>query len=653
MGGALRAPHAVDPGNTEDSALTIWLGLSRQETSLLVSALRANRELPLHAAILATFAGALLDADGDTHLAVDIESHGRLALDRSVDISRVVGWFTSIYPLTLPANDGGLDAVRSVAAMIAEVPQLGIAYGMFADALPGAPRREPVSTLCFNYLGEFHLPRGQGLALAPSRYSPGCARGGANNRVHPLKFTARIFDGHLVADLSFAPAAYPLPRMRQVMAETRRRLLALVDLTGAPMEMLVEEGTSTGLVHYAPAALMLEPPPPGARPYKHVLLTGANGYVGVHLLHELLRRTDAHVYCLVRAKDGISARQRLDAALSWYLPAPAPSTYAHRYTVIEGDVAQERFGLANEIYASLGTRLDAIYHSAANTRLVGGAKSFQQNVDSVRAAIALAKHRRLKDLHYMSTLAVCGVNASPATITFSETSLDIGQEFQNEYERSKFAAERLVQDFAAAGGSAFIYRSGNISGHSATGKFQRNAADNRFVQLLAAAVKVGKLPRDLGENIVLSPVDKVAAGIASISLTAALGGGVFHVDSPWDVEMREIFEVLKSLGLRFDASHYRSFEELFGAHQGLRDAGVALGYFWAKRKPRNVRFDHERSLRTLESLDCRFDRPSRAWIRRFLQHLVHCRALPEQRAASDPDLAAAFPEESAPISEFL
>ena len=201
--------------------------------------------------------------------------------------------------------------------------------------------------------------------------------------------------------------------------------------------------------------------------------------------------------------------------------------------------------------------------------------------------------------------------ARAEVVEFSERSADIGQEFQNHYEATKYMAEQLVQGFRAAGGHGYIYRSGNVSGHSLTARFQKNARDNRFIQFLAACVKAGQLPRHLGEPIVLSPIDEVAAGVVAISLDSHLSGGVFHVDSDHEVPIEQVFEALKRAGIEFQASEHASFATLFSdlcevGDAERRDPELALGFFWATRKPRNVRFSNAQTLALMSRLGCSF-----------------------------------------------
>ncbi|RNK45711.1 hypothetical protein C9396_09355, partial [Xanthomonas vasicola pv. vasculorum] len=82
----------------------------------------------------------------------------------------------------------------------------------------------------------------------------------------------------------------------------------------------------------------------------------------------------------------------------------------------------------------------------------------------------------------------------------------------------KFLTEGIVRELAYRGHSAFIYRSGNVTGHSQTALFQRNADANRWVQCVNAIAHAGMVPVNYNEPLVLSPVDTVARGIVALSL---------------------------------------------------------------------------------------------------------------------------------------
>jgi amino acid adenylation domain-containing protein/thioester reductase-like protein len=615
---------ALPPGrgdNREGDSESVWFRLSRADTDAL-SQSSAGTRTPPHAALLGAFAQALAELDGADEVVVDVESHGRATFDDALDVSRAVGWFTSTFPVRVDVVAHDVAATgKSVATALDDVPRLGIAYGWH-----DRPRR---ADICFNYLGSFALPYADDLRPSLSRHQVGPVRGPDNDRVYGLKLTARVHDGQLVADLSYTPRRYDRERMVNLARATRAYLLRLAGRAPAEGQFVVVRGSTTGLLAQLPSDLRCEPPVQSPREYGTVLLTGATGFIGAHLLHMLLTRTQARVHCLVRAGHGQPADERLRDAYSWYVPGEDLDQYSGRVTVFAGDLSEPGFGLDEEDYRTLCLEVEAIYHLAADTRLYGDSESFDShNTAPVRALIRLATSGRLKDLHHVSTLAVAGDGGAGKPAVFSEDSLDIGQRFLNEYERSKYDAERLVGEFAAAGGAGFIYRCGNVSGHSVSGRFQRNGGDNRLVQVLRAAVSLGRVPRAGARTVALSPVDIVAEGILEISRSARVRGGTFHVDTHHEVSYEEIFTALRELGYDMREDDAPDFATLFGRHLGERDEQVPLAHFWTTRPARNVQYDQVRTQRLLDQLGVRFPALDRAWLREYFTGLIQQGSMP-------------------------
>ncbi|ALK34057.1 thioester reductase domain-containing protein [Burkholderia plantarii] len=634
--------------NLERHARACWCAFSRDTTARLLRELPAQLGAPFHHVLLAAYmkaCDATLGADPHGWL-VEVESHGRVSFDDAVDVSRTVGWLTSACPVAFGApSDDFAAAVAHVSSVLDAVPNLGVAYGVHRAALREAWGGLPLARHCYNFLGHFDHDADGPLKLRPSTGSPGFARGYDNDRLHEFRMTARIIDDQLICDLGYSGEHHDDAKIEALMTRVAVLLceaaapLPLAGRAAPGFRLYVEAGSSAGLLAYRPAALGLDRVPGRRRRtgdrYAEILLTGATGFVGAYLLRDLLHETTARVHCVVRGETDAHAARRLAEAFDGYFPAAPLANYGERVSVHAGDVTQERLGLAPAVYARLDRSVDAIYHLAADTRLFATEEALdRQNVLGTRRVIAFAQGLRPKHLHHMSTLAVCGVVDAPQAIAFDETSLEIGQTFQNAYERSKFQAEKLVGEFVSRGGRAFIYRSGNVSADSVSGRFQHNATDNRFIQLLRAALRLGTIPGDLDEAVTLSPVDLVSRGMVKLSLDEAASGTVFHVDSPWEIALGEVFEVLAELGVSLETSRGASFAELFGRGFGAADRDIALGYFWATRPRRGVRFDHSRTLRRLDGLACGFGRPTREWLHAFMAHLLETGALSRQSAVA-------------------
>jgi acyl carrier protein len=113
---------------------------------------------------------------------------------------------------------------------------------------------------------------------------------------------------------------------------------------------------------------------------KHILLTGATGFLGAFLLKELLQQTEAHIYCLVRAANRSEGLSRLQTTLEKY-QLWHPAFNHSRIIPILGDLAQPLLGLAPQEFARLAAQIDTIYHNGADVNFF---KSYQPAQSSER-----------------------------------------------------------------------------------------------------------------------------------------------------------------------------------------------------------------------------------------------------------------------------
>ncbi|WP_405162596.1 amino acid adenylation domain-containing protein [Nocardia sp. NBC_01499] len=277
---------------------------------------------------------------------------------------------------------------------------------------------------------------------------------------------------------------------------------------------------------------------------REVLLTGATGFLGAHLLRELLQRTDARILCLVRADSTEQGADRIRQALHRY--RLWDDATAARIVAVPGDLAAPRLGLSDNDFARLGDSVDVIVHNGARVNHIDPyARLRTANVEGTRAVLRLATTRRLKPVHFVSTLGTT-VSATETTGLIEENvRLQADQLSDNGYVTSKWAAEELVRQAGERGIPIGIYRPGTICGDPKTGV---NSADDSFWNMIRAAAILGLAP-DVGDAAVsLVPVTYVASAIVEL-VTEPRPETVFHLVNKTPVTVGEIFTCLRYHGL--------------------------------------------------------------------------------------------------------
>jgi thioester reductase-like protein len=197
-----------------------------------------------------------------------------------------------------------------------------------------------------------------------------------------------------------------------------------------------------------------------------VFLTGATGFLGMEVLARLLEQGDREVIALVRARDDVAARERIDAVLAQLWRDPAP--YRDRVRAVAGDVTSDGLGISSAVRTSLAEDVGAILHCAASISFdmpLDEARAI--NVEGTREVIGFAREckalGRLERFVHVSTAYVSGKFEG----TFRERQLDAGQEFRNTYEQTKWEAEHVVND--ASDLDPVIARPSIVMGESGSG----------------------------------------------------------------------------------------------------------------------------------------------------------------------------------------
>ena len=305
----------------------------------------------------------------------------------------------------------------------------------------------------------------------------------------------------------------------------------------------------------------------------NILLTGASGFLGVHVLAQLLRRRDAwyNIYCLVRSTKRQTPEKRLKSTLFYYEETSCDDIYGKCLFALDGDISNPK------IFAQpFDGRIDTVINCAADvSHFAYDDKLDRVNTGGVRNLARLcAEH--CAALVQVSTISIGGVYESgEPPLTLTERDLFIGQEIQNQYILSKFMAEYEALTAAVRHGIAVkLMRVGNLQGRISDGEFQMNRKTNAFTRQITSYAQIGIAPESLYNSTVnFSPVDDVAKMIVALAMLPKQYS-VFHVYPPKEVEYRRLFETLQRLGHEIrivpDEAFERRVRELSETEEGRK-----------------------------------------------------------------------------------
>lgn len=284
----------------------------------------------------------------------------------------------------------------------------------------------------------------------------------------------------------------------------------------------------------------------------NVLLTGATGFLGIHVLRELLDNEIGDVYCFIRANKVLSGAERLKSLLFYYFSNEYGSQFDQRLHIIEGDITN--FEDFEKLFSE---KIDTVINCAANVKHFSSGTDIEDiNLGGVINGLKFAKMKNAKYVQ-VSTYSIAGEsidNYPPPDVKFTEQDLFIGQAVDNQYLSSKFLAERAVLEAAVNDDlEVKIMRVGNLMARSSDSEFQINFESNGFINRLKAFATIGKMPYSmLMNNVEFSPIDVTAKAIVGLSKTPK-ECIVFHPYDYHSISFGDIIDIIRPLGLKIDS----------------------------------------------------------------------------------------------------
>lgn len=290
-----------------------------------------------------------------------------------------------------------------------------------------------------------------------------------------------------------------------------------------------------------------------------IMLTGATGFLGIHILKAYLDNYDGKVYCLVRKGKYESMEKRMMHMLMYYFDNPCEELFKDRIICVDGDITSKE-----QVEKFSDYKFHTLINCAACVKHFAAGDVLEKiNVQGVENLIEFCKNNGRR-LIQISTVSVAGEGSDgnpPMSRVFCENDLYIGQNITNEYIRTKFLAERAVLEAVSNGLDGKVIRVGNLMSRNSDGEFQINFITNGFLRSLRGYQAVGKFPiGGMHEVTEFSPIDSTALAVLRLVQTDRRFT-VFHACNSHHIYMADLIYAMRNHGFKIDIVEDDEFEE--------------------------------------------------------------------------------------------
>ena len=306
----------------------------------------------------------------------------------------------------------------------------------------------------------------------------------------------------------------------------------------------------------------------------NVLLTGATGFLGIHVLKDFITNYDGKIYCLVRKGEYETPDKRLMNMMMYYFDSPYRELFGEKIVCIDGDITN-----ADDVDKLTDIPFDTLINCAACVKHFASDETLEKiNVKGVENLILMCKKAK-KRLIQISTVSVAGQGIDdkpPYYRKIAENDLYFNQHITNEYIRTKFLAERKVLEAVLEGLDAKIIRAGNLMSRNSDGEFQINFITNGFLRTLRGYAAVGAFPiSGMHEGAEFSPIDITAAAVLKLASTNSKFT-VYHACNSHRIYMSDVIYAMRNHGFKIKVVSDEEFEKLVSEYSSSHEGSDAV-----------------------------------------------------------------------------
>lgn len=286
----------------------------------------------------------------------------------------------------------------------------------------------------------------------------------------------------------------------------------------------------------------------------NVFLTGANGFIGIHILNELLTTTDNKIYCLVRGKDEDFRFNKLNESYKYYFNETIDKYINNRIFIIGGDTSYTNLNLSQCDLEIIKNNINTIINTAAIVKHYGDINDFiTNNVNGTKNVLELAYNFNIRLVH-LSSISVSGnylVKQDNHNVDFTENDLYIGQHYEdNNYVYSKFESEKLILQYMQKGLTAQILRIGIVSGRYSDGFFQKKITENAFYSRIKSIIDIKAITDEVTlQNVEFTPVDLCAKAIVTLAKNSISNNKIYNIYDHNLVTIYKVIDCLKKINI--------------------------------------------------------------------------------------------------------